>query len=181
MTQNILTLVEDSGLGPPRVLSVILPLSSDGHAELDKLWRAMTEGGDLAPIEARSAETTGSARKGESGISSKNHAETNPMTKVTDELKPCPFCETPLHDHGHCFSHPRPKSGDCILRHYSFSDRDQWNTRASHPDDAVIERVARALVEADGLNFSDDAMRDIAATRYRHYAIAALKAIKEGE
>jgi integrase len=36
------------------------------------------------------------------------------------ELLPCPFCGTAMNNHGHCFSHPRPAKGDCIIRHYSF-------------------------------------------------------------
>jgi hypothetical protein len=48
------------------------------------------------------------------------------------ELLPCPFCETTMQQHEHCFSHPRPAEGDCIIRHYSFDNnkRDAWNTRA---------------------------------------------------
>jgi hypothetical protein len=44
-------------------------------------------------------------------------------------LAPCPFCGTLMHVHEHCFSHPKPASGDCILRHYSFSDVEAWNSR----------------------------------------------------
>lgn len=46
-------------------------------------------------------------------------------------LKRCPFCGTEMVDHGHCFSHPMPKQGDCILRHYSFDKQKagDWNRR----------------------------------------------------
>jgi hypothetical protein len=47
------------------------------------------------------------------------------------EPQPCPFCATEMHRHKHCFSHPRPASGDCVLRHYSFDNNkiSKWNTR----------------------------------------------------
>jgi hypothetical protein len=60
-------------------------------------------------------------------------------------LLPCPFCRTEMHNHGHCFSHPRPAKGDCIIRHYSF-DRQKiaaWNTRPEAAD--RIEQLSSAL------------------------------------
>lgn len=64
-------------------------------------------------------------------------------------LLPCPFCETVMHDHGHCFSHPWPASGDCVIRHYSFDKQKAkaWNTRASLPQDKRIPVLEEALRE----------------------------------
>jgi hypothetical protein len=46
---------------------------------------------------------------------------------------PCPFCATAMHQHKHCFSHPWPTKGDCLLRHYSFDNNKigSWNSRAA--------------------------------------------------
>lgn len=55
-------------------------------------------------------------------------------------LKACPFCGTAMLRHDHCFSHPQPDEGDCILRHYSFDKQKakDWNTRQpAGPVDAV--------------------------------------------
>jgi hypothetical protein len=50
---------------------------------------------------------------------------------VTD-LALCPFCGTAMLRHDHCFSHPQPAEGDCILRHYSFDKQKarDWNRRS---------------------------------------------------
>jgi hypothetical protein len=55
------------------------------------------------------------------------------MTKLSEAVEACPFCATAMHRHEHCFSHPYPAKGDCLLRHYSFDNRhiEQWNTRAA--------------------------------------------------
>jgi hypothetical protein len=46
-----------------------------------------------------------------------------------------------MHRHKHCFSHPRPTSGDCLLRHYSFDNRfaGKWNDR---PRDEIYDALA---------------------------------------
>lgn len=63
-------------------------------------------------------------------------------------LKPCPFCGTVMHQHQHCFSHPFPVKGDCILRHYSFDNLkiEDWNTRANRPADDGLEASVRIAV-----------------------------------
>lgn len=75
-------------------------------------------------------------------------------------LEPCPLCGTEMHDHGHCFSHPRPAQGDCVLRHYSFGkeQRALWNTRHQPQErEAVLEehfptglRSTRHVLSATG-------------------------------
>lgn len=61
------------------------------------------------------------------------------------ELKACPHCGTTMHQHEYCFSHPKPATGDCILRHYSFdnSKREAWNTRTPSP--VSVEEVASVI------------------------------------
>ena len=59
------------------------------------------------------------------------------------ELLPCGHCGTAMVNHGHCFSHPRPASGDCILRHYSFdiNKADKWNTRTSSARSSTVDEA----------------------------------------
>src|SRR5690606_14415261 len=71
----------------------------------------------------------------------------NPMTseQETQAPKPCPFCGTEMHDHGHCFSHPRPAQGDCVLRDYSFDkgQRALWNARHQPEREAVLAEAVK--------------------------------------
>jgi len=54
--------------------------------------------------------------------------------------------------HTHCFSHPRPKDGDCILRHYSFGKdkAGDWNARIDSPTEREQERAAAVAFIREG-------------------------------
>jgi rRNA maturation endonuclease Nob1 len=72
------------------------------------------------------------------------------------ELKACPHCGTTMHQHEYCFSHPKPATGDCILRHYSFdnSKREAWNTRTPSPVSVEEAKDAKLIKRFTGwLNY----------------------------
>ncbi len=66
-------------------------------------------------------------------------------------LRDCPFCGTAMKQHKTCFSHPYPKEGDCLLRHYSFDKPKEWNARSSE-----IEEALRHKAEYNSLSLGHD-------------------------
>jgi hypothetical protein len=96
------------------------------------------------------------------------------------ELKACPHCGTTMHQHEYCFSHPKPATGYCILRHYSFdnSKREAWNTRTPSPvsvEDVDDRQRAITLLDVTAKSLAHQGRLD--DTRKLHEAAHVLAAL----